>query len=69
MSQIYKTRQGDMIDRICWEFYGASEGYVNPVLDANPGLAELGPVYYEGISITLPDIAATEQLAERIQLW
>ncbi|MEP9011522.1 phage tail protein [Enterobacter sp. JMULE2] len=58
MAKIYTTRAGDMLDEICWRFYGAEQEMI-AVLEANPGLAELGDVYPAGIKITLPDKVAT----------
>lgn len=34
--------QGDTLDAICVRYYGRTEGVVEAVLAANPGLAELG---------------------------
>ncbi|EES5579807.1 phage tail protein, partial [Escherichia coli] len=36
--------QGDTLDAICVRYYGRTEGVVEAVLAANPGLAELGVV-------------------------
>ncbi|HGC2431299.1 tail protein X, partial [Escherichia coli] len=36
--------QGDTLDAICVRYYGRTEGVVEAVLAANPGLAELGAV-------------------------
>ena len=36
--------QGDTLDAICVRYYGRTEGVVETVLAANPGLAELGAV-------------------------
>ena len=52
----YLTRDGDMLDWICWRHYGRSDRTVEAVLAANPGLAERGPVLPAGIELTLPDI-------------
>ncbi len=51
----YLTRDGDMLDWICWRHYGRSDT-LEVVLAANPGLAECGPVLPAGIELTLPDI-------------
>lgn len=66
---IYITKDGDMLDKICWEFYGKSSGYMEQVLAANPGLAELGPVYNAGVSIELPEISTTTNTSARVRLW
>lgn len=40
--------QGDTLDAICVRYYGRTEGVVEAVLAANPGLAELGAVLPHG---------------------
>lgn len=66
----YITIQGDRLDRICKSHYGSERGgTVERVLDANPGLAALGPIYSAGIEIELPDIASTVQTVEVVHLW
>jgi len=64
---IYRTRDGDMLDQVCKAVYG-SEAMVTAVLDANPHLADLGPVYPAGTVITLPDVAAPVATGA-IRLW
>ena len=56
--------QGDTLDAICVRYYGRTEGVVEAVLAANPGLAELGA--------GLPDGNCTVQtapVAETVNLW
>lgn len=70
MPTIYQTREGDMLDAICAVHYGWSDlgEAVVQVLDANPGLADLGAVYDAGVMITLPDLD-TPVAASPLQLW
>ena len=68
MATRYRTRDGDMLDDICWRHYGRQSEAVEAVLDANPGLADLGPVYATGTVITLPDLPAAEAPAP-VRLW
>jgi len=42
MSQRYRTKEGDVLDRVCWKHYGAQAGAVEAVLEANTNLAEHG---------------------------
>jgi len=51
---LYRSQEGDMVDWICWKHYGRQAGAVEAVLDANPGLAKLGPVLPAGTIIELP---------------
>lgn len=64
----YVTRDGDMLDWICWRHYGRSAAAVEAVLEANPGLADLGPVYAAGLTITLPDPPPAAEV-ETVRLW
>lgn len=64
---IYRTIQGDMLDAICKAKLG-SETHVPAVLDANPHLADLGPIYEAGVLITLP-VVADPVATGQIRLW
>ena len=65
----YRTRDGELLDAICWSYYGQTGGYVESVLAANPGLADIGPVCSAGLLIELPDLPAQRQSQETIRLW
>lgn len=65
--RLYRTLQGDMLDAICRAELGA-EAHVPVVLDLNPGLAGLGPVYPAGLLITLPDRIAAPRVTQ-VRLW
>lgn len=64
----YTTREGDTLDRICWQFYGQQSGAVETVLRANPNLADQGIVYPYGIVMVLPELA-TPAKTETVRLW
>ena len=66
MAIVYKTRDGDMLDAICFEHYGTELAVVS-VLNANVGLADLGPVYSSGVDIILPDVELPKD--EEASLW
>ena len=68
MTQTYRTSDGDTLDWICWKHYGRSSGTAETVLEANPGLAERGPIYDAGLEIILPDMPNAPQQS-RIRLW
>ena len=57
-----------MLDDVCHRFYGASEGYVEKVMLANPGLVKKGFLLPVGINIDLPDIYEKED-SKIIRLW
>lgn len=66
----YITRDGDMLDQICFRHYGSSAGYVEQVLFDNPGLAEAGPILPAGLVIELAEIAPTAiEDQTTISLW
>lgn len=64
---IYVTIDGEVLDAICKRELG-SEAHVPAVLDANPHLADLGPVYAAGVHIVLPAVASPVEPGE-IRLW
>lgn len=63
-----RTRQGDTVDAVCQRVYGRTAGVTEAVLEANPGLADLGPVLPHGTVIDLPDITP-QPAVQRVQLW
>lgn len=70
MQTTYKTRDGDMLDDICWRHYGADncKAGLEAAMMSNPGLAELGPVLPAGVSIILPEVV--QSIAPSAwQLW
>jgi phage tail protein X len=69
MDTIYRTQDSDMLDDICFRQYGRQSGAVEAVLEANPGLAEQGPVYSSGLLITLPVITPAPAVASPVRLW
>lgn len=69
MATTYNAMQGDTLDLICWRFYGQQSGAVELVLDANQGLADLGPVIPTGTAIVLPDLPKPSTELQPIRLW
>ena len=65
----YRSKEGDVVDGIVWQAYGRqNDGIVEQVLDANPGLADRGPVLPAGLRIALPDIVEDEP-QPTVRLW
>jgi phage tail protein X len=63
-----RTLQGDTIDMVCLRVQGRLiPGMVEATLAANPGLADLGPIYDTGVELTLPELA--EKPDNTIKLW
>ena len=68
MTATYRTIEGDVLDAICFRHYGRQAGAVEAVLQANPGLAEYGPVLPADVTIELPELT-TEEPADTVRLW
>lgn len=69
MAATYITKQLDVLDRICWEFYGSSQGTVEAVLEVNPNLALLLPVLPPGVEILLPDLPDPSAGTTLLRFW
>lgn len=69
MSDVYTTRQGETVDLACLAHYGRTAQVVEVVIDANPGLAALGPVLPLGTKITMPDISLGKDQPRLVKLW
>ena len=68
-AQKYIAGEGDTVDFIAWKFYGTQDArVVEQLLDANPGVADLGPELPGGTVLTMPDISTTAQLQGK-RLW
>lgn len=68
----YITRDGDMLDKICLNFYGKTEGMVEEVLKVNRELADIGEVLPSGIFIWLPEVDNKDNTSESssaVKLW
>lgn len=65
---LYRTKENDMLDWICWKHYGQQAGAVEVVLKANPGIAAYGPKLPGGLLINLPEITVIQR-EEPIRLW
>ncbi len=64
----YRSKDGDVVDEVAFRYYGTLIGTVEAVLEANPGLADHGPVLSGGILITLPKIQGPVA-QEPVRLW
>lgn len=65
---IYITKDGDMLDAVCFAYYGSTlEGQVETVLEANRAL-DLGQYVTlpAGLAITLPEIEKQTRQAVRL---
>ncbi|AVD88048.1 tail protein X [Pseudomonas sp. SWI44] len=69
MAEQKRTQQNDTVDALCWRHYGRTAGVVEAVLDANPGLADRGPVLPSGLLVTLPELQAAAPERQMVNLW
>ena len=56
MTAIYTTRDGDFLDEIAHRHYQGDPAALRLIMDANPGVARVGPSLPEGVRITLPPL-------------
>jgi phage tail protein X len=65
----YETRNGDVLDLICFNHYGHEIGTTEVVLENNRGLADYGATLPAGLTIELPDLSAPAVVTEQVNLW
>lgn len=65
---IWRSRDGDTVDLICWRAYGRRPGAIEAVLDANPGLADHAMLLPVGTRVVLP-AAPAQALPVLQKLW
>lgn len=69
MATTYTTKDGDTVDYITWQFYGYTDRQaVEQVLEANPGLADLGPILPLGVAVVMPTLTPPT-VQKGIRLW
>lgn len=65
-----RANQGDTLDLICYHAFGRTAAVTEAALEANTGLADLGPILPAGTLVVLPDTAdAAPAAAPQISLW
>lgn len=64
------AQQGDTLDALLWRTRGFGPDDLVGVLEANPGLAELGTILPLGTVVTVPEAATpAPRTLPLIQLW
>lgn len=67
------ARQGDTLDQLLFREAGLGPSALTRVLEANPGLADLGPILPTGTAVVVPAPAVAAGNATRLrpllQLW
>jgi phage tail protein X len=64
-----RALQGDTVDALCWRHYGRTDSTVEAVLEANPGLADLGVVLPVGTPVYLPALVTVTDRKPLMQLF
>ncbi|MBN4078883.1 tail protein X [Gammaproteobacteria bacterium AH-315-C21] len=64
----YSTKDGDVLDQICLEYYGSTT-VTEQVLEVNRNLADVGPILPSGIIIQLPDLPTPNEQRDIVRLW
>jgi phage tail protein X len=65
----YRCKDGDRIDSICSKHYGHLKGTVEAVLQANPEVSELPPIFSAGTLIELPTLTQATKVKTTVKLW
>jgi len=67
--RFYHSKDGDTADSIAWAVYGRqNDKVVEQLLEANPGLADRGPVLPAGLRLVIPD-APAPATGRQVRLW
>ncbi|NML31792.1 tail protein X [Paraburkholderia antibiotica] len=64
-----RALQGETVDAMCWRIYGRTDGVVEAVLEANPGLAQQGIFLPAGLEVSMPDPTGVTGTAQLVQLF
>jgi phage tail protein X len=62
------TTEGDMVDLIAFKRFGDTAGITETIYEANPGLAEQGPVLPAGVVIRVP-VPLVRERATPERIW
>ncbi|MFC3581079.1 tail protein X [Sphingomonas hylomeconis] len=70
MADTIRAQQGDTLDALLWRERRLGSAALPIVLEANPGLAQLGPVLPLSTPVKVPDTAsAAPRTLDLVQLW
>lgn len=68
--QTVRANQGETLDLMCYRVFGRTAGVTEAALEANTGLADLGPVLPMGTRVNLSDpVDAVQPDVDLVQLW
>lgn len=66
---VFVTIDGDMVDLIAETYYGKHAMNTEAIYEANPGLAQKGPVFPAGLVIRIPVVSTKPEQKEFRRLW
>lgn len=66
---VFVTIDGDTVDLIAHTYYGKHAKNTEAIYDANPGLAEKGPVFPAGLIIKIPPVSTKPEPKPFRRLW
>ncbi|MXI46133.1 phage tail protein [Pseudomonas moraviensis] len=69
MNVTVRAEQTDTVDALCWRHYGRTAGVTEAVLEANPGLADHGPILPQGLLVRIPEFEAAAPQRQMVNLW
>ena len=69
MAVAVRANQNDTVDALCWRYYGRTAGVTEAVLQANPGLADHGPVLPHGLPVNMPEAQTSAPQRQMVNLW
>ena len=69
MAVSIRAQQNDTVDALCWRHYGRTAGVTESVLQANPGLAEHGPILPLGLTVQMPQTQTAAPQRQMVNLW
>lgn len=68
--QTIKTKDGDVIDQLCFDHYGQTAGVTESVIRANPDLLSYGTHLPAGLTVKLPTLTVqSTQQQTAVNLW
>lgn len=70
MADTIHARQGDTLDGLLWRERGLGPADLVAILEANPGLADLGTILPLGTAVAIPATATpAPRTLPLVQLW
>lgn len=69
MADQYTTVEGDTVDLIAWKLRRQTRKVDELIFDANPGLAEYGPVLPAGLVVNIPPPPTQKPVRNVKRIW